>query len=123
MIINDILHLGVQLKRVKVWHPHVFFGISLDFLPGPESPLSMSLRLSLARECSDGSSLGSGPQLRRRASIVAAKSFKSDGREASVETQPGAMIIMISLGDFLRMRSFLIFLFPPQVILYSSLVW
>lgn len=47
----------------------------------------MSLRLSLARECSDGSSLGSGPQLRRRASIVAAKSFKSDGREASVETQ------------------------------------
>lgn len=47
----------------------------------------MSPRLSLARECSDGSSLGSGPQLRRRASIVAAKSFKSDGREASVETQ------------------------------------
>ena len=92
----------------------------LDFLPGPESPLSMSPRLSLARECSDGSSLGSGPQLRRRASIVAAKSFKSDGREASVETQPGAII---SLGDFLRMRSFLIFLFPPQVILCSSLVW
>eukprot|EP00435_Cladocopium_sp_Y103_P037723 s2715_g10.t1 len=57
--------------------------------PGNDSPHSMSPRLglSLVRETSDGSSFGSSPTLRRRGSIVAAKSFKSDGKDVSGEQQ------------------------------------
>lgn len=60
-----------------------------------------SPRMGLVRSTDMSSNGGSSPQLRRRASIVAAKSFKSDGKsEAEAQVDPANT----SLGKFRQAR-------------------
>ena len=77
-----------------------------------ESTMSQSPRMGLSlmrerSEVSDGSVTGStagSPNLRRRASIVAAKSFKSDG----ISTEPEAQFANSWFGKFRKVAHFLV---------------